>query len=141
LREFDHGVLPRASLVDLRYLRSRMVPGPLLEDVQPAGEAAPSSKEAPSGSDVTQVAPARSPGPFHSVTHDVLFAPSSPRCDACEGEVSDDAATDEVDGGHGLYIWMRHGEPVYEEPPLCPRCATAITITALQRWEIEEEEG
>ena len=74
---------------------------------------------------------------------DVLFAPEEPRCDACGSAVHDDDSegVDDADGGHGLYVWARGGETVYEEPPLCASCAAAITITALQRWEIEEEEG
>ncbi|WP_050435287.1 hypothetical protein [Chondromyces crocatus] len=57
------------------------------------------------------------------------------RCDACneviEGEPS----------GRGLYVWARGDEVRREEPPLCGCCATAIGITALQAWSIEEEEG
>jgi hypothetical protein len=75
---------------------------------------------------------------FVTASHEVLFAPEAPSCDAC-GAVLDADADDE--GGHGLYIWTRDGEVVYEEPPLCASCAAAITITALQRWEMEEEEG
>ena len=63
-----------------------------------------------------------------------------PACDVCGVAVGD---VDDVDndGGRGLYVWVRHGEVVYEEPPLCGACAGAITLSALARWEIEEEEG
>ena len=69
------------------------------------------------------------------------------QCDVCEvplegqGEHGNDQSPGAEGGGHGLYVWARHGEVAYEEPPLCASCAAAITITALQRWEIEEEEG
>jgi len=83
---------------------------------------------------------ASAPGPFLCVGHEALFEPETPRCDACDGAL-ESAGSDGGDGGHGLYVWVRHGNLVYEEPPLCEACASAITISALQRWEIEEEEG
>jgi hypothetical protein len=76
------------------------------------------------------------------VSHDLLFAPEAPACDCCGERIT--AEEQDEDGGapgHGLYLWMRHGQRVYEEPPLCAACASAITITALLRWEMEEEEG
>jgi hypothetical protein len=42
--------------------------------------------------------------------------------------------------GSGLFIWTRGEEVRYEEPPLCEECANRVTIGALLRWEIEEEE-
>jgi hypothetical protein len=63
-------------------------------------------------------------------------------CDVCGKKVED---LDDEDGeqlsGSGLYIWLRGDKVVYEEPPLCASCGTAISMTALGRWEIEEEEG
>ncbi|HSO00501.1 MAG TPA: hypothetical protein VLS89_19550 [Candidatus Nanopelagicales bacterium] len=56
-------------------------------------------------------------------------------CDACDEPIEGEPA------GHGLYVWSRGDEVRREEPPLCGRCATAIGITALQAWSIEEEEG
>jgi hypothetical protein len=91
-------------------------------------------------------APKCAPSGAVTVSHEVLFAPDDPRCDAC-GELlghhtgEDGEWDDDTDGGHGLYIWVRNGQVTYEEPPLCASCAAAITITALQRWEMEEEEG
>jgi hypothetical protein len=38
-------------------------------------------------------------------------------------------------------VFVRGDRVEYEEPPLCERCAHAISMTALYRWEIEEEEG
>ena len=55
-------------------------------------------------------------------------------CDVCgsffEGE----------QGGAGLLVWTRGEEVRYEEPPLCEECAMRVTVGALMRWEIEEEE-
>jgi len=61
-------------------------------------------------------------------------APPNYECDACgrvfEGEP----------GGAGLLIWTRGTEVRYEEPPLCEACASEITIGALLKWDVEEEE-
>jgi predicted nucleic acid-binding Zn ribbon protein len=64
------------------------------------------------------------------------------RCDACGGALRD---ADESEGygieGRGVYMWRRGGESRFESAPLCASCASAIGMTALARWEIEEEEG
>jgi hypothetical protein len=81
--------------------------------------------------------------------HDVLFQESdADRCDVCadtlERRATNDAESDDGvfdGGGRGLLVWSRGDERRYQEPPLCSSCATAIGVTALQRWEIEEEEG
>ncbi|MRG97625.1 hypothetical protein [Polyangium spumosum] len=57
------------------------------------------------------------------------------RCDACSEPIEGEPA------GRGLYVWTRGDEVRYEEPPLCVLCATAIGITALATWSVEEEEG
>ena len=57
------------------------------------------------------------------------------RCDACSELIEGEPA------GRGLYVWTRGDEVRYEEPPLCALCATAIGITALATWSVEEEEG
>ncbi|TKC97060.1 hypothetical protein [Polyangium fumosum] len=57
------------------------------------------------------------------------------RCDACSEPIEGEPA------GRGLYVWTRGDEVRYEEPPLCAQCATAIGITALATWSVEEEEG
>jgi len=56
-------------------------------------------------------------------------------CDACGMTLTEEPA------GRGLYIWTRGEEVRYEEPPLCARCATAIGVTALALFSMEEEEG
>jgi hypothetical protein len=56
-------------------------------------------------------------------------------CDACDAPIEGEPE------GHGLYLWRRGDELRIEEPPLCRTCATAISVTALQLWSIEEEEG
>jgi hypothetical protein len=43
-------------------------------------------------------------------------------------------------GGAGLLMWTRGEEVRYEEPPLCEECAVQVTLGALLRWEIEDEE-
>ncbi len=103
---------------------------------------------------------------FVTAGHAILFEDvESHRCDVCstniaEGrtlrdstaEGADDASgdrgvrrdTDESGydvSGRGLLVWSRGGERRYQEPPLCSGCAAAIGVSALQRWEIEEEEG
>lgn len=55
-------------------------------------------------------------------------------CDVCGHMVGSDAAS-------GLLIFMRGGQPVYEEPPLCTDCSLAIGMTAISRWAEEEEES
>jgi hypothetical protein len=42
--------------------------------------------------------------------------------------------------GSGLFLWSRGDELRIEEPPLCEECATRITIGALMKWQLEEEE-
>lgn len=81
--------------------------------------------------------------PYATATHAVLFAtPEAAVCDACgcplDAEPDDDGY---AVAGEGLYVWTRGDERRYEKVPLCPHCASAIGMTALARWEIEEEEG
>jgi hypothetical protein len=95
----------------------------------------------------------RAPGPaptpveplpvtFTRVSHEALFADPGPRCDVCDVPLDEDES-DEEDGigGRGLYVWIRAGRTVFEEVPLCAACGTAIGMSALARWDIEEEEG
>jgi hypothetical protein len=56
-------------------------------------------------------------------------------CDAC------DAPLEGEPEGRGLFMWTRGEEQRFEEPGLCRRCATAIGVTALAAWGVEEEEG
>ena len=101
---------------------------------------------------------------FVSAGHEVLFQDTEVRrCDVCSGQVGpgskdpDEAGSDAGDasespysdpysgpysgGGCGLLVWARGDERRYQEPPLCAACAAAIGVTALQRWETEEDEG
>jgi len=81
---------------------------------------------------------------FVTAGHAVLFEDvEARRCDVCASALKDvDAeADDEHASGSGLLVWSRGDERRYQEPPLCASCATAIGVSALQRWEIEEEEG
>lgn len=78
------------------------------------------------------------------VSHEELFAeaPSS-RCDACGQPLlgENDASDGYEVPGRGVYLWARGEETRLESVPLCASCASAIGMTALARWEIEEEEG
>jgi hypothetical protein len=84
-------------------------------------------------------------------SHEALFAaPTEMRCDACDrpmrasgAEGDGEASEDEGFGppGEGVYLWARGDEVRFERAPLCASCASAIGMTALMRWEIEEEEG
>ena len=82
---------------------------------------------------------------FVTAGHAVLFEDAEARCcDVCARAIADDESGDESDesaSGRGLLVWSRGDERRYQEPPLCSSCATAIGVSALQRWEIEEEEG
>jgi hypothetical protein len=84
------------------------------------------------------------PKGFVTASHAVLFEETTAaRCDVCAGALGsgdEDEAGYDVQG-RGLLVWARGDERRYQEPPLCPTCAAAIGLTALQRWEIEEEEG
>jgi hypothetical protein len=85
------------------------------------------------------------PAGFVTASHAVLFVdPKVPACDVCGQPVPADEDGQEGYGvsGSGLYLWSR-GDGVirYEEPALCPTCGTAIGMSALLRWSVEEEEG
>lgn len=79
---------------------------------------------------------------FAHATHAALFdeAPAD-LCDVCAARVTDADDDGYAVPGRGLYVWARGDERRYEEPPLCPGCAAAVGVSAMARWEIEEEEG
>ncbi|MCL2778411.1 MAG: hypothetical protein FWD73_10435 [Polyangiaceae bacterium] len=82
------------------------------------------------------------PEGFVAANHKILFDDDAHRCDVCNELIDPQGDGNGYDvGGRGLLLWTRGDERRYFEPPLCPRCATAIGVTALHRWEIEEEEG
>ena len=64
-----------------------------------------------------------------------VAAASEERCDVCDEPIEGEPA------GRGLYMWTRGDEVRFEEPALCEGCATAIGVTALAQWSLEEEEG
>ena len=81
-----------------------------------------------------------------SASHAVLFESAEARCSVCSELLQASHPTDDEDApvpsrGHGLLVWARGDERRYEEPELCPRCAQAIGITAIHRWQIEQHEG
>ncbi len=84
--------------------------------------------------------------PVVVVSHEALFAaPAEPRCDACGAPLPVRKDGEDDDGhdvpGEGVYVWTRGEQVRFEKAPLCSGCASAIGVTALARWEIEEEEG
>ena len=84
------------------------------------------------------------PKGFVTAGHSVLFAESEQaRCDVCDALLPPESEDEEgpLVSGRGLLVWARGEERRYQEPPLCPTCASAIGVSALSRWEIEEEEG
>ena len=84
------------------------------------------------------------PKGFVTASHEILFQDTdASRCDVCSETLRAHEAEDsdlEVQG-RGLLVWTRGEERRYQEPPLCAACAAAVGVSALQRWEIEEEEG
>jgi hypothetical protein len=80
---------------------------------------------------------------FVSRGHESLFddGAAANRCDVCGETVDEDSGDGPALPGSALYIWTRGDEVRREEPPLCPSCAAALGLSALGRWEIEEEEG
>lgn len=76
-------------------------------------------------------------------SHDVLFIePESTVCDACGCSLGESEPDNGYEiPGRGVYFWTRGDETRIETVPLCASCASAIGMTALARWEIEEEEG
>lgn len=84
------------------------------------------------------------PKGFVSATHAVLFEPAVEACSVCGSALETGAEDDDDDTrvrGSGLLLWARGEERRYEEPDLCAGCASAIGVSAHQRWEIEEDEG
>jgi hypothetical protein len=77
-----------------------------------------------------------------SATHAALFATAgTDRCSVCAELLASENEEASAQRGRGLLVWARGDERRYEEPELCPRCASAIGVTAFHRWEIEEDEG
>ena len=59
-----------------------------------------------------------------------------------ESQAIKSAAGDKGSKVHDAISAILRGEEVrIEEPPLCAACATAIGVTALAQWSVEEEEG
>jgi hypothetical protein len=81
--------------------------------------------------------------PVSTASHEALFESAEAlQCDACGAPLSE-ASDDDGYGiaGSGTYMWTRGDLVRFEKAPLCSSCASAIGMTALSRWEIEEEEG
>jgi len=127
----------------LRY-RSCAMGGPRqISEAQDEMDPVSVEPESPTPSAVSFDSPKAFESGFVCASHDVLFEsdPSDDACDVCGEKVSDDNDDGHAIAGHGLYVWTRGEETRREEPPLCPSCAAALGLTALARWEIDEEEG
>lgn len=72
-----------------------------------------------------------------------VIADDDARCDACGDRLAPADADDSAYAisGAGVYVWTRGEEVRFEKAPLCPGCAVAVGVSALARWELEEEEG
>jgi hypothetical protein len=123
-------------------MNERRVPTPP-ESLESPSHSSPESREPSPTPPSADASHAKAPATgFVTLTHEVLFADEGPRCDVCGDRLPEDDDDPETAlTGSGLYVWSRGGEIVYEEPPLCAVCGTAIGMSALARWEIEEEEG
>jgi hypothetical protein len=106
------------------------------------GRTSGTTTDAPSTSGSIPAAPDAPADTWSVASHEALFASQAePRCDVCGGALL--SAGDDLPYavGHGVYVFARGSESRVEHAPLCASCASAIGMTALGRWEIEEEEG
>ena len=79
---------------------------------------------------------------FFVASHEALFEEVDELpCDACGEPVAVEGDEGYGIEGSGVYLWKRGDGVSLEKAPLCASCASAIGVTALARWEIEEEEG
>ena len=85
--------------------------------------------------------PKGSPASCVRAGHEVLFESEGPACAVCSARLAEDEDDGFEVSGRGLFMWARGDELRFEEPALCPSCASAIGVSALRQWEIEEEEG
>jgi hypothetical protein len=77
-----------------------------------------------------------------AASQDALFGnEDGPHCDACGVVLTPEYDREDDSRGRGTYLWVRGGHVELEHVPLCASCASAIGMTALARWEIEEEGG
>jgi hypothetical protein len=72
---------------------------------------------------------------------DLHASPAEATCDACGDALTVDDDEGYAVGGKGVYLSCRGDQVRYEDVPLCPPCGSAIGLSALRQWEIEEEEG
>ncbi len=83
------------------------------------------------------------PATFFVATQDILFEKDGAEvCDACGLTIERDGEDPDLPVmGAGAFVRSRGDRIEVEQVPLCAACAAAIGLTALARWEIEEEEG
>lgn len=56
-------------------------------------------------------------------------------CHVCDERIEGEPA------GHGLLVFPRGDSVLREEPPLCERCALAVSMAAMARWQAQEDDG
>jgi hypothetical protein len=144
------------ALADARAIVSgpdmtKVLPAAPVDDLENEALVADCATAATTGDATVQVGDAASveaagnvaePG-LVTASHRALFqVAEQTSCDACGAPLPD---SEEDDGfgvpGYGVYMWTRGDTVRFERAPLCASCASAIGMTALARWEIEEEEG
>lgn len=54
------------------------------------------------------------------------------RCNLCDDAIEGQASAS------GLFMWTRGDDVRFEEPPLCPECASTIAVTAFVRWSCDD---
>lgn len=108
---------------------------------------APSTRDDPAGGEPGEPASDETPSlPVHRFSADSIAdaalqqrltvdGAQRVRCDACDRPIEGEP------NGRGLFLWTRGDEHRFEEPALCEDCATAIGVTALASFTVEEEEG
>ena len=108
-----------------------------------ASSAAPAAEELAAESASVPAPRSQPQVAYASLGHEALFGEgdAADRCDVCGAIVEEDSGEGAALPGSALYVWTRGDEVRREEPPLCPSCAAALGLSALGRWEIEEEEG
>jgi hypothetical protein len=89
----------------------------------------------------TPATPATSAAPVVEATAAAPSEEDTPRCDICDTPLDLSSEDEDSFCGKGLYMWTRGDKVRFEEVPLCASCGMAIGLTALQRWQLEDEEG
>jgi hypothetical protein len=79
-------------------------------------------------------------GPIHSyaIDDEALASLRTMRRDEATCEVCGESL-EGMPASSGLLMWARDDELRFEEPALCASCALAIGVTAMRRFDADEE--